>query len=77
VALLAALGAGVLDAMPPETVTAIRPRLPAWLDAHAAEDVERLSRTGELDDELRTRLAKLVGELAQESLDGSPQEPSS
>ena len=66
VALLAALGAGVFDALPPERIAEIRPRLPAYLDAHAAEDVETLTKTGKLDDEMRARLAELVGKLAQE-----------
>ena len=67
VALLAALGAGAFDEIAPEKIAAIRLRLPAWLDAHAAEDVKKLTETGELDDEMRARLAELVGKLAQEA----------
>lgn len=66
VALLAALGEGVFDALPAELIPALRARLPAYLDANGADESAALERGDTLDDALRQKLAALVGALAQE-----------
>lgn len=69
VALLAALAAGVFDAHPPQCLTTLRPRLASWLDAHAAEAVQRLEQGETLDDEGRANLVAQVAALCSELAD--------
>jgi len=66
VALLAALGAGVFDPLPVETIAALRPRLAGYLDANAADAVALVTPDGTLDEAVRTRLVEAVRALAQE-----------
>ncbi|MCR8549919.1 F0F1 ATP synthase subunit alpha [Salipiger sp. P9] len=66
VALLAALADGALDATAPETIPALRLRLPRWLDARAGEAVAEIRDTGTLSDETRAALVAAVAALAQE-----------
>jgi F-type H+-transporting ATPase subunit alpha len=64
VALLSALADGVLDRYPAEIVGGLRTRLPAYLDANAKTETDGLTKTGKLDDGVRTRLVALVAALA-------------
>jgi F-type H+/Na+-transporting ATPase subunit alpha len=66
VALLAALGEGVLDSMPATRITELRRRLAAHLDTYAGDAAAALASAGALDDALRTRLVMAVGSLARE-----------
>ncbi|MGI4812599.1 MAG: F0F1 ATP synthase subunit alpha [Janthinobacterium lividum] len=65
VALLAALADGVFDAMPVETLPALRDRLPAHLDAHGGNAAAALTATGTLDTVTQTALVAAVRDLAQ------------
>ena len=76
VALLAALSDGVFDGLPIETVSAVRARLPASLDANAKEEIASLEKTGALDADVRTRLVALVSSLAHDLAGGARQEAS-
>ena len=64
VALLAALGEGVLDGFPITIIPTLRARLAAYLDTNAREAVEALTKSGDLDDAVRARLVAAVRELA-------------
>ena len=64
VALLAALGDGVLDGFPTTIIPALRARLAPYLDTNAREAVEALTKSGDLDDAVRARLVAAVRELA-------------
>jgi len=66
VALLAALGGGVLDAYPPTLLGRLRARLPAWLDARAAALVQAARQGGELDATAQGVLAEQVAALCRE-----------
>jgi F-type H+-transporting ATPase subunit alpha len=74
VALLAALADGAFDALPVEVIGEVRKRLPAYLDAHAAESVSAIETTGKLDDATRAALAAAVGDLAKERAPGPEHE---
>lgn len=76
VALLAALSDGVFDDLPVETVSAVRARLPASLNANAKEEIVSLEKTGALDADVRTRLVALVSSLAHDLAGGARQEES-
>jgi F-type H+-transporting ATPase subunit alpha len=65
VALLAALGAGLLDAVPAARLAELRARLPAQLDNQAQEAVAAIEKHGVLDKTLRSALAAAVTGLAQ------------
>lgn len=64
VALLAALDAGVFDALPVERLDALRAALPAWLDGQAAAACHALATSGELDEATRQALVEAVRTLA-------------
>jgi len=66
VALLAALGDGAFDPLPAEIVNDVRARIATHLDAHAAEGVAAVTKTGSVDDAARMALASAVGDLAKE-----------
>ncbi len=70
-ALLAALNAGVFDGHPPALVATLRTRLPARLDAHAAETVRAVQQDGTLDEATRAALVAEVAALGDE-LAGAP-----
>ncbi|MBN8186363.1 F0F1 ATP synthase subunit alpha [Salipiger thiooxidans] len=64
VALLAALADGALDALAPASFPALRSRLGAWLDGHAAQAMASVRDSGKLDDDSRRALVAAVAELA-------------
>jgi len=64
VALLAALGAGTLDALPPARVAALRTRIGDALEAGAPDLVAAITAGQALDEAALARLAALVGQLA-------------
>jgi len=66
VALLAALNGGVFDPHPPTLLTRLRTRLPAWLDAHAAAQVQAARQGRELDAAAQALLAEQVAALCRE-----------
>jgi F-type H+-transporting ATPase subunit alpha len=66
VALLAALADGVFDPLPAKVIEEVRKRVAAHLDAHAAQSVAAVMKTGTLDDKTRAALAAAVGDLAKE-----------
>ncbi|WP_172332520.1 F0F1 ATP synthase subunit alpha [Mangrovicoccus sp. HB161399] len=66
VALLAGLADGALDAVPPGRLSALRARLPGWLDSRAGEAAAALAESGTLDDALRKALVGAVAALAAE-----------
>jgi len=66
VALLAALADGVFDPLPAKVIWEVRKRIAAHLDAHAADSVAAITKTGTLDDKTRAALASAVGDLAKE-----------
>jgi F-type H+-transporting ATPase subunit alpha len=65
VALLAALSDGTLDAMQPDGIAALRHRLPAWLDAHAADAVGAVQASGALSAEIRSDLVAAIAGLVR------------
>lgn len=66
VALLAALEAGALDALPVERIAALRERLPARLDAAAAGAIAALDQGAGLGEPLRAALVEAVRALVDE-----------
>jgi F-type H+-transporting ATPase subunit alpha len=74
VALLAALADGVFNPLPAKVIEEVRKRVAAHLDAHAAESVAAVTRTGTLDDKTRAALAAAVGDLAKELSAGLDQQ---
>ena len=64
VALATALREGVLDAVPPERLAALRAALPGWLDGHAGEAVRQIAAEGNLPDRLREPLLAALRALA-------------
>jgi F-type H+/Na+-transporting ATPase subunit alpha len=66
VALLAALADGALDATPATALPELRRRLPAWLDAHAADARAEVAASGALTPETRAALTGAVTALAGE-----------
>jgi len=65
VALLAALEAGVMDALPADAIPALRDRLPAHLDATAPHSVVALAQGAQLDEAMRDDLVARVEDLAK------------
>jgi F-type H+-transporting ATPase subunit alpha len=66
VALLAALAEGSFDALPASIIGGVRERVSAHLDAHAAEAVAAIEKTGGLDDATRAAITAAIGDLAKE-----------
>ena len=66
VALLAALADGIFDPLPVRVIGGVRKGVAARLDAHAAESVAAVTKTGTLDDATRSALIAAVGDLAKE-----------
>ena len=66
VALLAALNAGTFDAWPPALLGRVRAALPAWLDAHAAAQVQAAGAGGGLDTAAQQVLVEQVAALCRE-----------
>jgi len=64
VALLAALDAGVLDALAPDSLATLTARLPAHLDATAARAVAEIGRGAPLDAATRAALVASLRDLA-------------
>ncbi|WP_072384145.1 F0F1 ATP synthase subunit alpha [Novosphingobium sp. NDB2Meth1] len=62
-ALALALTQGAFDAIAVETVAELRARLPAWLDAQAAETVASVEKSGTLSEPDRAALIAAVGRL--------------
>ena len=81
VALLAALGDGILDDLPVDLVPDLRDRLPDRLDRDAGPALARLQDSGRLDDALRADLTGVVAALVRElappgaTRDNSPEGP--
>ena len=65
IALLAALGAGVLDNVPVAAIPDVRARIASHLDAEAPQAAGALAKDGMLDDALRGRLVAAVRSLTQ------------
>ena len=74
VALLAALADGVFDPLPVKMIAEVRKRVAAHLDAHEADNVAAITKTGTLDGKTRAALAAAVGELAKELAEGLDQQ---
>ncbi|MNF82683.1 hypothetical protein D3C84_649940 [compost metagenome] len=72
VALLAALGGGVFDDHPATLLGRLRARLPAWLDAHAAAQVQAAQQGGELDAAAQALLVEQVAALCRELAGSTP-----
>ncbi|MNZ31302.1 ATP synthase subunit alpha [compost metagenome] len=72
VALLAALGGGVFDAYPATLLARLRTRLPAWLDAHAAAQVQAAQQGSELDAAAQALLVEQVAALCRELAGSTP-----
>jgi F-type H+-transporting ATPase subunit alpha len=66
VALLAALADRIFDPLPVRVIGGVRKGVAARLDAHAAETVAAVTKTGTLDDATRAALVAAVGDLAKE-----------
>ena len=66
VALLAALADRIFDPLPVRVIEGVRKGVAARLDAHAAESVAAVTKTGTLDDATRAALVAAVGDLAKE-----------
>ncbi|MDW6024400.1 F0F1 ATP synthase subunit alpha [Mesorhizobium sp. BAC0120] len=66
VSLLAALGDGVLDGMPPARIPELRERVAAQLDTYAPGAAQALAGADALDGTLRARLVTAVGSLAKD-----------
>ena len=60
VALLLAVQAGLLDALPLTAIVQFRAGLPAMLDRDAPETVRGITETGELDEKMRKALKKAL-----------------
>jgi len=69
VALLAALNAGKLDRAAPETIPALQSRVDRALASGARDLVDRINANSEIDDADLTRLADIVGALADKAQD--------
>ena len=65
VALMLAVQAGLLDALPVGAVTAFRTALPAALDRDAADFLSGLTDTGTLEDKARADLLAVLTALAK------------
>ncbi|HEY8260020.1 MAG TPA: F0F1 ATP synthase subunit alpha [Methylosinus sp.] len=65
-ALLAALDAGVLDTLPPDSMATLTARLPAHLDATAAQSVAAIGRGAPLDPATRADLVASLRDLAKD-----------
>ena len=76
VALLVALADGVFDPLPAEVIEGIRERVAAYLDAHAADSVAAIRKTGALDDKTRAALVSVVRDLATQVATGLQQKTS-
>lgn len=72
VALLAALGEGVLDNLPVAAVTEAKAHIAEHLDAVASDAAEFLEKNDELDEAFRHRLADTVRTLAQDLTPAPP-----
>ena len=66
VALLAALADGIFDPLPVRVIGGVRKGVAARLDAHAAESVAAVTKTGTLNDKARAALVSAIGDLAKE-----------
>ena len=66
VALLAALEAGILDALAPEALATLRSRVGAHLDGAAPQAVREIARGAALGEELRAALVASVAALAKD-----------
>jgi F-type H+-transporting ATPase subunit alpha len=64
VALLAALGAGVLDKVPVAKIAAFKAQLGPWLAAHAKPALDHLEAGGELDGRRRAEIVDAARALA-------------
>lgn len=56
VAELLALSEGVLDSLPLDRIATFKARLPSWLDARVPAALNRIEKTGELDEDSRSAL---------------------
>ncbi|WEK45115.1 MAG: F0F1 ATP synthase subunit alpha [Candidatus Sphingomonas colombiensis] len=63
VALALAVSEGVLDSVPAEAISALRHRLPSWLDAECQESCDRIGQTGLLPDADRAMLLDALRRL--------------
>jgi F-type H+-transporting ATPase subunit alpha len=66
VALAFALREGLLDAVPVESIAALRETLPAWLDEKAGDFVRVIQRTSRTDEADLTGLRQTLSELVQQ-----------
>lgn len=55
---LLALSEGVLDSLPLDRIATFKARLPSWLDARVPAALNRIEKTGELDEDSRSALAR-------------------
>ena len=65
--MLSALGEGVFDDVGAPQVAEARRRIAAELDAHAAETVAAVTRTGKCDEASRARLIEAVRALVKDA----------
>lgn len=64
VAELLALSEGVLDSLPLDRIATFKARLPSWLDARVPAALNRIEKTGELDEDSRSALLGALRDLA-------------
>ncbi|MNZ77851.1 hypothetical protein D3C78_964060 [compost metagenome] len=62
----------MFDAYPPTLLARLRTRLPAWLDAHAAAQVQAAQQGGELDAAAQVLLVEQVAALCRELTGSAP-----
>ena len=55
----------LLDRLPLEKVVKLQAQLDPWLNEHAAEPVQRINTSGELEPHTRAALVTAIGELLE------------
>jgi F-type H+-transporting ATPase subunit alpha len=71
VALVVALGEGLLDGMAVSEISSLRTRLPAWIDDHVPDLCAQIERTGQIDTAQRSALMTTVKALIESQPAGS------
>ncbi|MBX9912010.1 MAG: F0F1 ATP synthase subunit alpha [Beijerinckiaceae bacterium] len=71
VALVVALGEGLLDGMTVSEISSLRTRLPAWIDDHVPDLCAQIERTGQIDTAQRSALMTTVKALIESQPAGS------
>jgi F-type H+/Na+-transporting ATPase subunit alpha len=75
VALLVAIDERLLDRLALDKVNQLQAQLGPWLNEHAAEPVQRINTTGELEPHTRAALVTAIGELVERLEPKGPASP--